>query len=72
MVLNLARCVTRTVPCGGRWASFDCRLVEVVEVVCGLRLGTNLAVVIICSMSFCQLAHALLMRRREVGVRGIS
>ena len=72
MVLNMARYVTHSAPCGGRHARFDCRLVEVVELLCGLRMDTNLAVVIICSMPICQLAHALLMRRREVGVRGIS
>ena len=58
MVLNVSR--------------FVFRLVEGVEVVRGVHLVINLAVVISCSMPFCLLVHALLMRRRAVGVRGIS
>ena len=72
MVLNVSRYVTRSVPFGVRRARFVFRLVEGVEVVRGVHLVINLAVVISCSMPFCQLVHALLMRRRAVGVRGIS
>ena len=39
---------------------------------CGLRTMINLAVIIICSIPRCQLAHTLLMRYHDVGVRGMS
>ena len=71
IVLNVARYVTHAFPCGGRHARFVCRLVVGLAVVSGLRLVTNLAVVIICSMLSCQLAHALLMSQCEVVVRGV-
>ena len=71
-VLNMARYVTRVDPCGGRHACFVFLLMVGFACVRGVCLVTNLAVVIICSMPICQLAHALLMRRHAVVVRGVS
>ena len=72
MVLNVLRYVTYSIPCCVRRARFVFRLVEGVKDVRVLRMVTSLAMIVIYSISICQLAHALLMRWRAVGVRGIG